>query len=163
MFPAAREVQLHSFNAILLTMKTEILLFLWDLFVVLSIIPSAFFVTYQAVFNASVVWQWPVIYAGDAIYITSMIANFFKSYTDSRGKVITDQRQIIMSYFRSSFLLDLVSIIPFEIVAVVGNMNDLDFMVAVLRLNRFLRLHRVWTFLCKFNSAHFFIGNLDVL
>lgn len=127
----------------------KILLLFWDVFVVLSIIPSTFFVTYQAIFNASVIWQWPIIYAGDMIYILSLIANFFRGYNDSRGRIITDQRKIIISYCRGSFLYDLISIIPFETAALVGNLNDLNYVIAVLRLNRFLRLYRVWTFLCK--------------
>lgn len=153
-------VQLHTFSGFLATstcspwptMSKRVVLLFWDILVVISIIPSTFFVTYQAVFNASVVWQWPVIYAGDVIYIVAMTCNFFRSYTDSRGQVITARRLIVMSYLRSSFFCDLVSIIPFEIVAVVGSLNDLNYIIAILRLNRFIRLYRVWLFLCKYST-----------
>lgn len=125
-------------------------LLLWDAFVAFSIIPSTFFVTYQAVFNASVAWQWPVIYAGDVIYITSLATDFFRKYTDGRGQIVTDQSLILLSRVRSiSFFLDLISIFPFEVVPVVGKLDDLNYAVAVLRCNRVLRLYHVWLFLCE--------------
>ena len=129
---------------------TGVALLLWDTSVVISIIFSTFFVTYQAIFNASLIWQWPIIYVGDVIYIIYMVFKFYRSYTDSRGQVIINRRTIV---FRTSFLLDLISIIPFEITAVVGNFDDLNYMVAVLRLNRFIRLYRVWMFLCKYTIS----------
>ena len=134
---------------------SEAALLLWDAFVTFSIIPSTFFVTYQAVFNASVAWQWPVIYAGDVIFITSLATSFFRQYTDSRGQVIADQSVILMSRVRStSFFLNLVSIIPLEVAAVVGNLDDLNYIVAVLRCNRVLRLYHVWLFLCELKSMY---------
>jgi hypothetical protein len=122
---------------------------IWDTLVAVSVIPSTFFVTYQAIFNASLVWQWPFIYGGDVIYITSMAVNFFKSFTNSRGQLVTNGRVIVLTYLRTSFFYDFVSIIPFEVIAVLGGLDDLDFMVAVMRLNRLVRLYKVWIFLCK--------------
>lgn len=121
----------------------------WDIFVVMSVIPSIILVPYQAAFDASVVWHWPFIYIGDLIYIISLVLMFFRSYTNRRGEVVTDQKLIIKYYLHNSFIYDLISVIPFEMLAVAGNSNDLKYVVAILRLNRILRLHRVWTFLCK--------------
>lgn len=129
----------------------ENILLSWDIFVVISVIPSIILVPYQASFNASVVWHWPVIYIGDFIYIISLLLMFFRSYTNSRGEVVTDQKLIMKYYLRTSFIYDFLSVIPFEMIAIVGNSDDIKYVVAILRLNRILRLHRVWTFLCKFS------------
>lgn len=127
----------------------RMLLVTWDVLVTCSIIVSTFLVTYQAIFNAAVVWHWAVVYAGDVIFITSVGLNFLRSYTNHRGEVITDKKLIMFRYLCTSFFYDLLSIIPFEMVAIIGEFNDLNYMVAILRLNRSLRLYQVWTFLCE--------------
>ena len=126
----------------------------WDIFVSISVISSIIFVPYQAAFDASVVWHWLFIYLGDLIYIISLVLMFFRSYTNSRGEVVSDQKLIIKYYLRTSFIYDLGSVIPFEIIPIVGYANDLKYVMAIFRLNRILRLHHVWTFLCKLLKLH---------
>ena len=127
----------------------EKLILLWDTFVMLSIIPSTFFVSYQAIFNASLLWQWPVIYIGDFIYIIASLANFFRSYMDDRGRPITDRMVIAVSYLRGHFFYDLLTIVPFEVFAILAKLDDLNFSMAIMRLNRIFRLYKVWVFICK--------------
>ena len=124
-------------------------LLIWDIFVVISIIPSTFFVTYQAVYNASVVWQWIIIYIADIIYVFSMVVRFFRSYVH-KGEIISDRQSIVIHYLQTTFLCDFFSILPFEIFAIPEYINGGEFMMALLRLNRFVRLYRVWEFLCKY-------------
>lgn len=124
-------------------------LWAWDVFVVCSIIPSTFLVIYQAFFNAAVVWHWIVIYAGDIIYVTSVILRCFRSYQNHRGEIITDKEQIVTHYLCSSFLYDFLSIVPFEVIAVIGGVDGLNYVAALLRLNRSLRLYHIWIFLCE--------------
>ena len=125
------------------------LLFAWDVIVVISIIPSIFLVIYQAAFDASVVWHWTVTYSGDVLYVIWIVLNCFRSYTNKRGEEIRDQEMIIIHYALTSFVLDLISVLPFELFAMVGGASDLNYVVAIMKLNRLLRLYRVWKFLCK--------------
>ncbi len=125
------------------------LLFVWDVLVVISIIPSIFLVTYQAAFDASVVWHWAVTYSGDVLYIIWIVLNCLRSYTNKIGEEIKDQEMIIIHYALTSFVFDLISVVPFELFVVMGDASGLNFVVAIMRLNRPLRLYRVWTFLCK--------------
>lgn len=120
---------------------------------VISIIPTAFLTTYQAVYNASVVWQWALIYAGDAIYIISIGIRFFQSYTTRRGEVIKDWEKTALNYLRTWFIFDLVSVIPFEVFVIQGVVHGKDFSMAIFRLNRYIRLYRIWLFLCKFTQS----------
>lgn len=124
-------------------------LFFWDLVVVVGIVFSTFCVTYQAVFNASVIWQWPVIYTGDALFLVSMILRFFRSYTNKKGETVTDTESIALHYLQTHFIFDLLSILPLELFALAQGKFNTAFAVAVLRLNRIIRLYRVWSFLCK--------------
>lgn len=128
-------------------LKLNLLLF-WEVAVVISIIPSAFLVTYQVVYNASVMWQWVIIYAGDAIFTISVGIRFFESYTTRRGEVIKDWKMTALHYLRTYFILDFISVIPFELL-VIQVPHDKAFSMAIFRMNRYIRIYRVWLFLCK--------------
>ena len=130
----------------------KLVLLAWDVVVVISIVPSVFLVVYQATFDATVGWHWALTYSGDVLFIAWIVLNCLRSYTNKRGEEIKDQEMIIIHYALTSFAVDLVSVLPFEMFAVVGGLSDLGYVVAVLRLNRLLRLYRVWTFLRKLGS-----------
>ncbi len=127
----------------------------WDMFVIISILPSTFLVTYQSIFDSSVAWQWAIVYTGDFIYVVAMGLRFFRSYVTDRGEWITDREKIVFHYLRTYFFLDLFSVMPFEIFTFLGDITDKTFTLAMWRLNRYIRLYRVWMFLCKiFCSFH---------
>lgn len=130
----------------------KLVLFGWDLLVVISIIPSVFLVVYQAAFDATVGWHWALTYSGDVLFIIWIVLNCIRSYTNKRGKEIKDHEMIIIHYALTSFAIDFISVLPFETFAIVGGLSDLSYVVAVLRLNRPLRLYRVWAFLRKLES-----------
>ena len=137
-----------------LSYELQITLFhVWDVFVMFSIIPSTFLISYQAAFNATIAWQWAIIYAGDVIYITSMGLRFFRSYVTNKGEIVTDKETIVFHYLRTSFLYDLITILPLEIFAIAQNKDDISYVMALLRANRGFRLYRVWIFLCKRHSS----------
>ena len=125
----------------------DVLTTLWDVFVICSIIPSSFLVFYQAFFNAAVLWHCAIIYAADAIYMVSIVLKFCRSYQNHRGEIVTRKEEIIKHYLCTSFFYDLISIIPFEVIGLFG--DDQKYITALLRLNRSLRLYRIWTFLCE--------------
>lgn len=122
--------------------------FYWDVFLIISIIVTGFLVTFQIVYDSSVYWQWIVIYIGDGIFFLSIIFRFFRSYTDERGEKIADLEGIAKKYLSSYFILDVISIIPIEIIAFGLPKRDVqEYFLAAFRLNRYIRLYRVWLFL----------------
>ena len=124
-------------------------LLFWEVLVIISIIPTAFLVIFQVVYNASLVWPRALIYGGDAIYIVSIGIRFLQSYTTRRGEVIKDWKKTTRKYLRTYFTLDLISVIPFELLMIHGVLHDRDFSMAIFRLNRYIRIYRVWLFICK--------------
>ncbi|KAH6575359.1 hypothetical protein BASA62_001971 [Batrachochytrium salamandrivorans] len=77
----------------------------------------------------------------DLIFLIDMFIQMRTPYRDAiTGKLIRDVRQITVSYLKSWFLIDLVSVLPFEMFALL-NSNSVDF--SQLRLLRFLRLTRL--------------------
>lgn len=124
---------------------------LWEAIIAGSIIISTFFVTFQAAFHAGVVWQLVIIYLLDALYLGATALRFFTGYT-KRGVVITDRRKIALQYLKTSFIPDVLSLLPFEIFAFA--FNNVSFAAAFLRLNRCIRWYRVWVFLGKIITCY---------
>ena len=142
-------VVLSSAAVLVMKRRNISILSLWDVFVILSIIPTTFLVIYQAFFNAAVIWHWAVIYIGDVIYVFAVIVRCCRSYRNYRGEIVTDKGEIFRHYLCTSFVYDFLTIIPFEVIAMIGGVEDLHYYSAILRLNRTLRLYKIWMFLCK--------------
>lgn len=123
---------------------------LWESVVVCSATVSIFIVSYQAVYHAGLLWQWVVVYAMDIIYTAYIVYRFFRPFK-KRGELITDKKKIALNYIRTSFLPDLLSVLPLEIFSFVGS-NPI-YIAGFLRLNRCIRCYKVWGLLCKFELA----------
>ena len=121
--------------------------YFWDVIVALSTIPSIFFVTFQVFYNADIPWQLSIIYLTDLIYLVSIVVTFFRSYT-KKGVEITSKKKIALHYISTTFFLDFISILPFEVFCFAA--SNVLFVSALLRLNRCIRCYKVWTFLSKF-------------
>jgi len=118
--------------------------------VLISVVLSAFLVTFQVFYNASLEWQWIVIYSCDAIYLSSLVSKFCKGYYDKRGEKVTDWSETAEKYLRTYFVIDIISILPLESFGLlVEEPNIRLFIMAFLRINRFIRIYRVWHFLSK--------------
>lgn len=120
---------------------------LWEAVVVCSATVSTFIVSYQAIYHAGILWQWVLVYAMDIIYTAYIVYRFVRPFK-KRGELVTDKNKIALNYFCTSFLLDLLSVLPLEIFSVVGS-NPI-YIAGFLRLNRCIRCYKVFGFLCKF-------------
>ena len=120
--------------------------YVWDVIVVISVLPSIFLVTFQAFYSSDILWQSPIVYITDAVYLTNIVATFFRSFT-RRGVKITSEKDIVINYISSSFFLDLASVLPLELFSFVA--ENVAYASSLLRLNRCIRCYKPWTFLCK--------------
>lgn len=129
-----------------LLLQTSITKLIWEIVVAVSVILSIFLVTFQAVFNANLVWQWVLIYALDVLYVVSIVLRFVTGYK-KRGVLVAERRKIALHYLKTYFIPDLLSVLPLEIFAFAS--TDAILVAAFLRLNRCIRCYRVWIFLSK--------------
>ena len=120
---------------------------LWESIVACSATVSTFIVSYQAVFHAGLLWQWVLVYAMDIIYTAYIVHRFLRPFK-KRGELVTNKKKIALNYIRSSFLPDLLSVLPLEIFSFVSS-NPI-YIAGFLRLNRCIRCYKVWNLLCKF-------------
>ena len=51
----------------------------------------------------------------DLCFLVDMIQNFFYAYYDSDGNIVVDRKKIAIKYLGTWFALDLIAIIPFNL------------------------------------------------
>lgn len=119
---------------------------LWEAVISFTGIVSTFIVIYQAIFHAGLLWQWTLVYVMDALYIGYIVYRFFRPFK-KRGEVIKSKKKIALNYICTSFVPDLLSVLPLEVFAV-ATPNPV-YIAAFLRLNRCIRCYKPWTILCK--------------
>ena len=109
---------------------------------------------------------WKVfLYACDLFVMFDMILNFFTPITSECGKVeITDKKKIAMNYLKSWFLVDMLSIIPYE-VFLNGNKryNILARSSRLFKISKLIRLARLVKGLKKLNGAKALDANFSAM
>ena len=133
-------------NRVLYKISYGYLPLIWEAVVAFSGIVSALVIIYQAAFHAGLLWQWALVYSMDVIYIGYMVYRFFRPFK-KRGEVVRNRKKIALNYIRTSFFLDLLSVLPLELFALAT--SHPIYISAFLRLNRCIRFYKPWTLLCK--------------
>ena len=81
----------------------------------------------------------------DILYIIDFLINCSTAYFDSTSTLITDRKQIIMNYFKSWMLFDLISCIPFGFLSMIieSNFNQSQNYIRFVKLSRLYKLLRI--------------------
>ncbi|KAI8995967.1 hypothetical protein BC832DRAFT_595794 [Gaertneriomyces semiglobifer] len=80
----------------------------------------------------------------DLIFFFDMFIQMRTPYRDAQtGRLVRDGKAIFLRYFKSWFFLDLVSVIPFEVVSLGQSETERSTGLTQMRLLRFLRLARL--------------------
>eukprot|EP00449_Zooxanthella_nutricula_P060147 CAMPEP_0198558240 /NCGR_PEP_ID=MMETSP1462-20131121/90150_1 /TAXON_ID=1333877 /ORGANISM="Brandtodinium nutriculum, Strain RCC3387" /LENGTH=692 /DNA_ID=CAMNT_0044289057 /DNA_START=21 /DNA_END=2099 /DNA_ORIENTATION=+ len=121
----------------------------WDIATLLALSFVAIVAPIQvAMFDAQVDWLFIVNCMVDLLFLGDLVLHFFIMYPikTNYGYILErSHTKIIKHYLRTWFIIDLISIIPFDLVGLLSEsseMNKLKF-VKVVRLMRLLRLVRV--------------------
>lgn len=80
------------------------------------------------------------------IFILDMALVFVMPYEGKDGVWVTNKRKLAMTYFKGMFIIDLLSVMPFDIVAATStnsNVGDLK-VLRVLKLFRLLKMLRIF-------------------
>lgn len=91
----------------------------WDVWVVAVLLFVAITMPYRIAFydNDNKVWS-AINVVVDVSFLLDMILTFFTAITDEEtNELVTDKRTIALSYFKSWFILDLISILPLDKIA----------------------------------------------
>ncbi|KAF0720264.1 Aste57867_451 [Aphanomyces stellatus] len=140
----------------------------WDIVMILCLIYVAMFLPMQLSFFSSSmtidnIQPWLVVYSidrfTDGIFILDMIVNFRSPEVSRKGDVSFDARKQAFKYLHGWFILDLVSIIPFDYISlyITGpDPNQSAGGVHLSRLPRLLRMFRLTKILKVVNASRIF-------
>jgi len=95
----------------------------------------------------------------DLYFISDMVIQFFLMYRDEeKGVLVKDQQLIIQQYLKCWFWIDLVSILPFDMLGVIFDSDELNKakalrVVRLFRLAKLLRILRAGRMFDRWESA----------
>ncbi|CAK0850433.1 unnamed protein product [Prorocentrum cordatum] len=95
----------------------------------------------------------------DVFFMCDLALNFFVAYRDADGKVVLEPLAVVCNYVRTSFALDLLASIPFDLILDDGSDMQVLKGVRVVRVLRILRLVR----LLRISKSNSFKRQLDVV
>lgn len=123
---------------------------LWWGFTVIASTITIFFETYQIAFSSGDLSadELSTEFVLLAVFLIDIIVNFNLAYYDEQDNIVHARRSIAKHYSRRMLWVDLLGVFPFYFVALqitdeMGNENKLTQNLALLRLFKMVRLHRV--------------------
>jgi len=78
----------------------------------------------------------------DMCFVVDMFFNFFLPYQDEEGTWVNNHRKVILKYVKGWFLIDIISILPFDLLGLLMN-SDATSQLKVLRIIRLFRLAKL--------------------
>lgn len=116
---------------------------MWDIFVLLILITTTAIVPYRLAFIDEEPFSWVITYYFfDITFLTDLILSFFTSYHDDVKHVdVTSHKLIALNYVKGWFLLDFLSIVPFD--AFLSGQANLNTLVRVSRVGKMYKIVRI--------------------
>jgi hypothetical protein len=123
----------------------NVILLVLCFYVALAVPVQVFFQTedYVFFFKSSAAVVWLVEKTTDLVFILDILLNFRTGYYDDEGHLVTDAKRIAVNYLRTWFLVDVLSVMPYELIPA-ANMFKLFRMVRLMKLLRVLRLKKLF-------------------
>ena len=132
----------------------------WQVIVTFSIVCSFCLDTFLAAFDSTFVELWVAVYIADAIFMVDVVLRFFVPYMNESGIIIKERSMIKRRYTRGSngyvgaFVIDLLTILPLDLLALVWPLNSSWRGLTLSRLNRVIRIYRLAGFFGRYSQAY---------
>ncbi len=120
----------------------------WDMLMVALLIFTALVTPFEVAFLTSAFdFLFVINRMVDFGFMCDMVLNFFLGYFDeNEARMVWNQKRIASRYLKGWFSIDLVSILPFDTVALAMNSKELSQLkiLRVIRLLRLIKLMRIF-------------------
>ncbi|KAI3382677.1 hypothetical protein SNEBB_003900 [Seison nebaliae] len=111
----------------------------WDAILIIATIYVSIIVPLDAAFMNTKTFLYPIDLISESLFICDVFINFFTTYVNKTGEIVTSHRLIALRYLKSWFFIDTIAAIPLDIFYYVcGNLT-----VQVARILKLLRLVRL--------------------
>ena len=124
----------------------------WDLLISVCLLITCILIPFNLAFSEyldQVTWYFFFLYMVDAFFVVDIFINFNTAYVQNEVHVITNRKKIAIAYIKSWFLIDLLSVVPFDLIFEYSLANPTDDAAAIQqagtdsKLNQYIRISRV--------------------
>ena len=118
----------------------------WDFYIVFLLLIVSILVPYRLAFYPEDSLDWLIAYSAiDSFFLVDMVFTFFTATTDPKSQLVTtNKKEIAYNYIKFWFWIDLISILPFDLVRHSGsNANVLIRFAKIGKLYKLIRLSRL--------------------
>lgn len=122
----------------------------WQTGLIVLITIGCVLTIYQAFIDSTAISGLVIVYFIDAVNLADTVLTAFVGYFNDIGALITDRRQIWKRYVRSTFAINVLSLLPIEVFSVL--FEHVVMVLSRFRLNRLIALVKVY----KIISEHQF-------
>ena len=123
---------------------------LWETFRTITIFLTCMAIPFVITIDSTHPSVWEFMYSLDAVFVIDIILEFLLAQPNNQGILQYNYAVIRKQYLSFWFWFDLVSVIPFELLAFIVQPTALMQVMAIFQLNRFIRLHKLLSFFGKF-------------
>ena len=99
---------------------------MWDTLIIILILYTSFVMPYMSSFDIQDDSIALFDVAIDCLFILDIFLNFFTTYIDSRGDVVTIPKKIRIHYLRGWFVIDMLSSLPYLIYYIVSKIAEVS-------------------------------------
>jgi hypothetical protein len=113
----------------------------WDLWLTVLLIFTCILTPYRIAFEGKNPLRSKIVNnVTDAFFLLDMIFSFTTAYTDEDFRVVDNRGTIAKGYLKSWFLIDLLAILPFEVILGGGGGSGMNDVVRLARIGRLYKL-----------------------
>ena len=120
---------------------------IFDVFVLLLVAYSCIYSILNVTFPIEQSDQWLIVFwVVETFFYTDFVLSFFQGYRDvEEQKLVRDYKKIALRYFRGWFIIDFISIFPFQILQKNSNTSQVTKLFRLPRMLRMIKLLNINT------------------
>lgn len=124
----------------------------WETFVICTVICTLCVDSFMPAFDTKIITLWVFAYSFDIVFVIDICLRFIIAYMQD-GILITDRRLIRRHYLRTTFSVDLFSVLPLDLLVLVspglGSAGIIRRLAQYRCINRLFRGHRIYSYFGK--------------
>lgn len=124
----------------------------WQVVVTASVILTCIVDSFMPAFDSTVSAFWELAYCCDIIFLVDIIMTFFVAFVNKNGITVKDRKIVRKRYLTRSFVVDLLSVLPTDVIAAIYPGVSVWKTLTVVRLNRLIRFYRISIFCSTYYS-----------
>ena len=129
--------------------------FRWNIFIGVLVLYNGVLIPWNISFGRPFDWTLYIDYSVDVFFLIDIFLSLRTSYITKTGVEVMNSVMIRKRYMRTWFTIDVISIIPFELLALLLDRVNGRIFFSLLKVPRLLRLGRLMKQFDKFSNANF--------